>query len=203
MLIIHWNFSSLKWIVLNIFQNCSDRHICFNSSSAHSSPLPSLSPCLFLYSSVCQLFSQSEATQMKFLTSYAEVHRIGSLTWSEPALHSSQREEKFGFPSADLRNGSVSRFLCGWIRREQGRQALTQGGYCQNKHIGTLARLFSPLSAPVVSPPLPFRHFLSCMRQTQQRDTYCTRNALTEEQWRHEAGEARNLKKSQIPLSWQ
>lgn len=184
------------------FPKFSVSHVHLHSCPYYSSIL---SPGLFLYSSVCQPFSHWEAAQMEFLTSSAEVHRILSLALSRPALHSSQREEKFGFPGADLRNGSASRFLCGWIWGKQGRQALTQGGYCQNKHIGTLARLgFSLLFLLQLFPHLSHSgiSWAACAKRNKET-LYCTRNALTEEQqWRHEAGEASNMQKSQIPRNW-
>lgn len=92
------------------------------------------------------------------------------------------------FPLPGPQNVRKARYLCGWIlgsllvkrsnfliqQVRQGNCSLTQGGSCQNKHIGDNVSQLIFLSCffSTYFPPLPFRHFLSCMCQQQHRDHY-------------------------------
>lgn len=95
---------------------------------------------------------------------------------------------KVCFPLPGPQNVRKARYLCGWIlgsllvkrsnfliqQVRRGNCPLTQGGSCQNKHIGdNVSQLvFLSCSFSTYFPPLPFRHFLSCMCQQQHRDHY-------------------------------
>ncbi len=97
---------------------------------------------------------------------------------------------KVCFPLPGPQNVRKARYLCGWIlgsqlvkrsnflieQMRQGNGPLTQGGSCQNKHIGDSASqsVFLSCSFSTYFPPLPFRHFLSCMCQQQHRGHYFT-----------------------------
>lgn len=77
----------------------------------------------------------------------------------------------------------------------QGNRPPTQGGSCQNKHIGdNVSQLaFLSCSFSTYFPPLPFRHFLSCMCQQQHRDHYFRdktqwmNESTWQTIWKHEA----------------
>lgn len=69
--------------------------------------------------------------------------------------------------------GERSNFLSQQVRQENC--PLTQGGSCQNKHIGdNVSQLLFSLSCSWSRyfPPLPFRHFLSYVCQQQHRGHY-------------------------------
>lgn len=98
------------------------------------------------------------------------------------------KRRKVCFPLPGPQNVRKARYLCGWIlgsllversnfliqQVRQGNCPLTEGGSCQNKHMGdSVSRLiFLSCSFSTYFPPLPFRHFLSCMCQRQHRDHY-------------------------------
>lgn len=128
------------------------------------------------------------------------------LTWkvllTGPELHSEQacfdgsgwihhNGENIFLPLLRPQNGREARSLCRWILGtlivkishlvSQGNCPLTLGVSCQNKHIGdNVCQLgYSPsCSCSTYFPPLPFRHFLSCMCQQQHRDYYFRQNAV-------------------------
>lgn len=108
---------------------------------------------------------------------------------------------KVCFPLHGPQNVRKARFLCGWIlgslrvkssnfliqQARQGNCPLTQGGSCHNKHVrDNVSELtFLSCSCSTYFPPLPFRHFLSCMcQQATQKPLFQTQNIVV---WMNES----------------